>query len=112
MSAIDVLLSRLDGVRGSSPKFMAKCPGHDDKSPSLSIRACDDGRVLIHCFAGCSPADVLAAIGMSLKDLYPDGPVGEISPHRHRSPENVLYRPAYIAMEDEIFKLRARLSAK
>ena len=48
---------------------MACCPAHDDRNPSLSIREAED-RVLIHCFAGCPPADVLAAIGLELADLY------------------------------------------
>jgi len=33
---------------------MALCPAHDDRNPSLSIQLADD-RILIHCFAGCSP---------------------------------------------------------
>lgn len=70
MSA-DVLLSRLDGVRQSAPdRWVAKCPGHEDKSPSLSIREAS-GKTLIHCFAGCSSPDVLAAVGLSLCDLFP-----------------------------------------
>lgn len=52
---------------------MARCPAHDDSSPSLSVRLKPDGRILIHCFAGCSGHDVMTAISMSLSDLYPDG---------------------------------------
>jgi hypothetical protein len=40
---------------------MAKCPAHDDKTPSLSIRE-NDGKVLVHCHAGCSQDAVLAAL--------------------------------------------------
>lgn len=67
------LLSRLDAVqpRGRC-QWVARCPGHDDRSPSLSIRERDDGTVLLHCFAGCETADVLAAIGLNFSDLYPD----------------------------------------
>lgn len=32
----------------------ARCPAHDDRSPSLSLRDGEDGRLLVHCFAGCS----------------------------------------------------------
>lgn len=45
---------------------MAICPAHDDHHPSLSIRLAD-GRVLLHCFAGCSPRDIYAAIGLTPK---------------------------------------------
>lgn len=112
MSPVDILLSRLEKFRGSSPKWMACCPAHDDKSPSLSIRAMDDGRVLIHCHAGCSPSDVMIAVGLSLSDLFPDGSHGELSGKKHREPENRLYKPGYLRMQDELNRLRARLSSK
>ena len=70
--AVENLLSRLDRVRprGAS-KWMARCPAHDDKGPSLSVAEVEDGRILIHCFAGCGAADVLAAIGLEFGDLFP-----------------------------------------
>lgn len=73
MSAIDVLLARLAGVRKSKPNaWMSKCPAHDDSSPSLAITYVEDGRILIHCFAGCEAGDVLTAVGMSMRDLFPE----------------------------------------
>ena len=70
--AISDILGRLDGVRKKAANsFIARCPAHEDKSPSLAITEKND-RVLIHCFAGCAAADVLAAIGLSLADLYPE----------------------------------------
>ena len=69
----DQLLSRLDRVKQiGTDKWIARCPAHDDKSPSLSIRELEDGRVLAYCFAGCGIADVMSAISLSLSDLYPD----------------------------------------
>ena len=66
------LLDRLDGVKATGPgRWVARCPGHQDKAPSLSIREIDD-RTLIHCFAGCAAADVLAAVGLRLSDLFDD----------------------------------------
>lgn len=49
---------------------MARCPAHPDKTASLSIRELDDGRVLVHDFAGCSVEAVLDALGMELADLF------------------------------------------
>ncbi len=67
------LLARLDGVHDSgSGCWLAKCPSHEDRRPSLSIRELDDGRILIHDFAGCGPDQVLAAIGFDLRDLFPE----------------------------------------
>ena len=64
------LLDRLSGVRPTGPgRWIARCPAHEDRSPSLSIREIDD-RVLVHCFAGCGVGDVLSAVGLTLADLY------------------------------------------
>jgi len=69
---LNKLLSRLEGVREvRSGQFYARCSAHDDGSPSLSIRHTGD-KILLHCFAGCSPNDVLAAVGLSFSDLYED----------------------------------------
>ncbi len=66
------LLARLEGVIPAGPgKWYARCPAHDDKSPSLSVADKGD-RVLIHCFAGCDPSDALTAVGLDWKDIYPD----------------------------------------
>jgi len=71
-SIASTLLARLEGVRRTGEgRWHARCPAHDDKSPSLTISERDD-KVLIHCFAGCDPDDVLAAVGLQWKDLYPD----------------------------------------
>ena len=69
----DALLSRLDKVKVTGPnRWVACCPAHADKSPSLAIRELADGRILIRCFAGCLTSDVLAAIGLEFSDLFPD----------------------------------------
>ena len=69
---IQELLSRLDKVKKSGPdRWVARCPAHDDKGPSLSIKATNE-TVLIHCFAGCGAEAVLGAVGMDFADLYPD----------------------------------------
>jgi hypothetical protein len=44
----------------------ARCPAHDDHSPSLSITD-RDGRLLVHCHAGCPQAAVWGTLkGMGL----------------------------------------------
>ena len=64
------LLDRLEKVRGNGKGWTARCPAHQDQGPSLSITEAGD-RVLVHCFAGCHAADVLAAVGLSFADLFP-----------------------------------------
>lgn len=69
----ELILSRLRGVRPCGPgRWMAECPAHRDRRPSLSVRELEDGRVLLNDFAGCGNADILAAIGLSLADLFPE----------------------------------------
>lgn len=67
-----MLLPLLDAVRTTGPgRWIARCPAHYDKTPSLSIRETGDGTLLIRCWAGCSAADVVRATGLSLVDLFP-----------------------------------------
>jgi hypothetical protein len=73
MSRINNIVSRLEKVKQTSTEqYIAICPSHQDKSPSLSIKELPDGRVLINCFAGCSASEILGSIGLSLEDLYPE----------------------------------------
>ena len=68
----DRLLELLDGVkRTGQDRWIAKCPAHSDRTASLSIREIDDGRVLCHCFAGCSVPEIVSAVGLDISDLFP-----------------------------------------
>jgi CHC2 zinc finger len=70
--SVDTFLSALDKVkRKGKGQWIACCPAHDDKSPSMTIAELDDGRVLCHCFSGCSVEEILSAIGMGFDVLYP-----------------------------------------
>lgn len=69
--SIDLVLSRLERVRKAGAGWSARCPAHEDRTASLSVAVGNDGRILIHDFAGCSTHDVLAAIGLTVGDLFP-----------------------------------------
>lgn len=69
---LDLLLSRLQGVKQQGERHVACCPAHQDKSPSLSLSRGKDGRALVHCYAGCETRDVLAAVGLEMRDLFPE----------------------------------------
>lgn len=67
---LDSLLSRLDGVKQTGRnRWIARCPSHDDRSPSLSVSSTED-RLLICCFAGCGAADIVHSLGLELRDLF------------------------------------------
>lgn len=81
MSALDRVSARLTGWRATGKdRGIARCPAHEDSSPSLSVRELPDGRVLVHCFAGCGATDVLAAVGLTMGDLFPEGMRGDFKP--------------------------------
>jgi DNA primase len=82
MTPVEKLILRLDKVKGRNGSWTARCPAHADKGPSLAVREGDDGRVLLHCFAGCETANVLGAIGMDMTDLFPPD---EKRPDAHHS---------------------------
>ena len=71
-SPLENLLSRLQKVKAHGHRYMACCPAHDDRDPSLSVREGDDGKVLVKCFAGCTLADIARAVGLEVKDLFAD----------------------------------------
>lgn len=74
-SPADKLIGRLDGVKSTGPdRWIARCPAHDDRTPSLSIRETADGTLLLKDWAGCSAADIVAAVGLDLSDLFPARP--------------------------------------
>jgi hypothetical protein len=50
------------GGRRAGAGWMARCPAHDDREPSLSIRQGEDGKVLVRCHAGCEQATVIAVL--------------------------------------------------
>jgi hypothetical protein len=66
------LVSLLDGVRArGSGKWLARCPSHPDKSPSLTIAEGEKG-LLLKCWAGCSLEEVTGSLGIKIPNLFFD----------------------------------------
>lgn len=78
---LDELATRLHAKRAGRG-YSARCPAHEDSSPSLSLNPARNGGIVLHCHAGCSPTDVCRALGLTLADLQPDGPDGH-GPHEN-----------------------------
>lgn len=71
-SQMQHIISRLRRVKQTgSNQWKTVCPAHDDHDPSLSVSIGEDGRVLMHCHAGCAIEDIVRSIGLEMKDLYP-----------------------------------------
>jgi hypothetical protein len=69
---LEAILAKFPAAKRNGKGWQAKCPAHEDKKPSLSISAGDDGRTVLHCHAGCSVQAVCEAVGLRLSDLFPD----------------------------------------
>jgi DNA primase len=71
--SVEAILMMLEGVKSSGAnRWMALCPVHGDRSPSMGIKECDDGTVLMNCFAcGANGVDVAEAVGVSTSELFP-----------------------------------------
>lgn len=103
MSADD-LLSRLHKVkRVGNGVWQACCPAHEDRSPSMRIKECDDGKILLHCFAGCGAADILGAVGLDFDALFPE----KLEHHGKRERAPFSHREAMNAMSFEVTFLAA-----
>src|SRR3990172_157036 len=72
---VKVLLSRLEkpkksrAPRGCIEEWISRCPAHNDRKPSLSIGLTKEGKILLKCFAGCTPESILEAIGFKMADI-------------------------------------------
>jgi len=81
------VLERLQAVKPLHDRqWLARCPAHDDKHPSLSVKEADDGRVLLKCFsANCTAEDIAKAIGLTLADLFSENTRDRYSGNRRNS---------------------------
>ncbi len=111
--------ARLIKARRMGPgTFQGHCPTHTDRSPSLSIKEGCDGRVLVHCHAGCKTEDILRSLGLTFRDLHsgpddaerPDvegsAPASGSSSNKYRS----AHENAMSAAED-FYRAEARVEA-
>ena len=73
MDAINIL-ERCDSVKPRGlDAWIALCPAHEDKTPSLSVRKGEDNRILLHCHAGCDVEEIVESMGLTMSDLHPTG---------------------------------------
>ena len=84
-TTLERVIDALTAKTGYQPRrngagYMARCPAHDDHTPSLSVTQKDD-RILVNCFAGCEPEQVMDALGMTVVDLFRDPMHGRTRSH-------------------------------
>ena len=80
---IDNVLAQLSDARQmQSGQYAARCPAHGGKKRNLTIREFTSGAVGVYCFAGCLTADVVAAMGLEMSDLFPPRQLSGREPKR------------------------------
>lgn len=99
---VERVLARLKGVKPvSSNAWMAKCPAHDDKQASLSIKEGDERRAVLFCHAQCTTKNIVAALGLAWGDLFIGGrPPLEVSSSVVAPAQGVTARPKLIKSYD------------
>jgi hypothetical protein len=97
---VEAILGRLRGVRRNGDGWLARCPAHDDRNPSLSIRE-SNGKTLLHCFGACSTEAVCQALGIKVRELFSES-------HTAHKPKPCIVRDA----EKRIAGLRSRLTRR
>ena len=111
MNPLDDALAALERVTGYRPVksgdgYKARCPCHADRNPSLSVKM--NGRLLLHCFAGCSYERIVAAL-----DLTPERPAKRrelVATYRYRDAAGVEVRQK-IRYAPKDFRIRHQDSA-
>jgi len=105
--ALDRVLERLEGVEGSGDQLRAHCPFHQPPTSqrsrtSLSISQ-KDNKVVLCCHAGCETHDIVAAIGLEMRDLFDtQEESGRSAPaKRSRQPKTTDLRSAIAFLERE-----------
>src|ERR1035438_6152653 len=66
-------VSKLQHAKKAPSGWLARCPAHNDRNPSLSIGE-KDGKILLKCHAGCSTDSIVAAVGLQMSDLFTESP--------------------------------------
>ena len=104
---INTFLNYLDKVKPTgTDKWQACCPAHDDKSPSMSVKEGNDGRILVHCFGGCTTDQITGALGLDMTDLFAEKRTGVKRPNR--TPRKKLEK----ALMHELFVLHIAINSR
>jgi putative DNA primase/helicase len=104
------LLNKLEQVRTEGSSYLARCPAHSDSHPSLILTLQEDGKLLIHCRAGCSKTKVLNALDLQMSDLFDidadieDAPIASAGPPSPPTAAHIQAATDYCNRANSLFK--------
>ena len=78
--SIEVILDRLNHVKGGNGQWRCQCPCNHKSHSQMSIKELPDGRILIHCHAGHSPSEIMESLDLGLGDLFEEALADRIRP--------------------------------
>ncbi|WVX87957.1 DNA primase/helicase [Arthrobacter phage Snek] len=90
------LIARLDDVEETADGYLVHCPAHADSKQSLRLTVSDAGKVLMRCRAGCETKKVVAALGITMKDLA-TMTAGDVDLERRATSKDTPASPAEVA---------------
>lgn len=112
-TTLDRVLTQIPAARKAGRNWRARCPVHQGASDtSLSLREAEDGRVLLHCYAGCEPAAIVAELGLSMRDLFPDPPPPPVAPTAVSPARHIIAKYDYRDASGELRYQTVRLEPK
>lgn len=88
MSKILDFLALLPSAKQTGDRWRALCPAHDDQTPSFTVQEGEDGRILLHCHAGCSVDAICRSLNLEVSHLFtekwPKGkkPMSNLTPQK------------------------------
>lgn len=124
MTAATLLVEKLTEA-GCMPRpggggWTSRCPAHDDRNPSLSVRQIE-GQALVYCHAGCETTNVVEAVGLNIADLFDEPSAGVRyaytdrtgTPTRyvHRTPDKRFRQSGATSEQPELYRLPAVIAA-
>jgi hypothetical protein len=109
------VLELLPGHRQQGDHYSAKCPAHDDRTASMTVKVGNNGSVLLHCFAGCSIVSICSALGLKQRDLFPpeNSPSGNSNGNGKSAAPKIVAVYNYVDPDSgEILKRKVRMHPK
>lgn len=71
MSAAEIVAKLSKVKRTGNGNWLACCPAHEDTNPSMTLHEAQDGRILVHCWAGCTFEEIVGAVGLGWEPWFP-----------------------------------------
>src|SRR5690242_14583334 len=107
MPSITDFLAKFDRPTKAGGQWLVRCPAHEDRKASLTVTEGEDGRIVLHCHAGCDPKAILDRLGLVWSDLFVEAraPRREVATYDYRDRDGrLLYQ--VVRFEPKDFRQR------